>query len=98
MTAFAAVLITLMSEIRELQHLLLRFPELLIAQIGCILLIAEFFDLRLLQRLNPTPVKKHSYSKSGRRAKAAGKTATMANLTEFQETLGDMAAFKNLAE
>jgi len=60
MTAFVAVLITLLSQIPGFEYLLLRFPELLIVEIGCIVIIAEFFDLRLLQWLNPPPVRKRS--------------------------------------
>lgn len=58
MTALVAVVITLLSQIPGFVRLLLRFPELLIVQIGCIVIIAEFFDLRLLEWLNPPPVKK----------------------------------------
>jgi hypothetical protein len=55
MTVLLAVLITLLTEIHALQQLLLRFPELLIVQIGCVVVIAEYFDLRLLQWMNPAP-------------------------------------------
>lgn len=68
MTAFVAVLITLLSQIPGFMHLLLRFPELLIAQVGCVVLIAEFLDLRLLQWLNPSIDKKRS---SGRAKKTS---------------------------
>jgi len=60
MTAIVALLITLLSEINGFRNLFLYFPELLIMQIGCIVAIAEFFDLRLLRWLNPTAVKKSS--------------------------------------
>jgi hypothetical protein len=53
MTALVAVLITFLFQINGFQKLFLRFPELLIAETGCIVVIAEFFDLRLLARLNP---------------------------------------------
>ena len=60
MTAIVALLIALLSEINGFRNLFLYFPELLIMQIGCIMAIAEFFDLRLLRWLNPTAVKKSS--------------------------------------
>jgi hypothetical protein len=60
MTAFVAVLITLISQIVGFRNLFLYYPELLIIQIGCIMVIAEFFDLRLLQHLNPPTAKKNS--------------------------------------
>jgi hypothetical protein len=55
MTALLAVLITLMTAIAGLQQLMMRFPELLIVQIGCIVVVSEYFDLRLLQWINPVP-------------------------------------------
>lgn len=75
MTTLVAVLITLLSQIREVEHLFLRFPELLFVQIGCIVVIAEFFDLRLLQWLNPTAVKKQSYQSGKKVTKRLGKTS-----------------------
>jgi len=53
MTALVAVLITFLSQIQTLKAILLRFPELLFAQIGCIVVIAKFLDFRLLHWLNP---------------------------------------------
>ncbi len=53
MTALVAVVITLLCGIPGFDRLLLSFPELLILQVISIVLISEFFDLRLLQRLNP---------------------------------------------
>lgn len=52
-TVFVAVVITLFSQIDGLRNLFLYYPELLICQIGCIVVISEFFDLRLLSFLNP---------------------------------------------
>jgi len=60
MTVLLAVLFTLLTEIHALQQLLLRFPELLIVQIGCVVVIAEYFDLRLLQWMNPVPQRRVS--------------------------------------
>jgi hypothetical protein len=53
-TAIVGILLTLLSDIHDFRHMLMQFPELLIFQIGCIVAIAEYFDLRLLQHLNPT--------------------------------------------
>ena len=60
MTVLIAILITLLSQINGLRNLFLYFPELLIMQIGCIIVMAEFFDLRLLARLNTGAVKNRS--------------------------------------
>jgi hypothetical protein len=53
MTVLVAVLLALLAAIQALKHLLLCFPELLIAQIGCIVLISKFLAWRQLQWLNP---------------------------------------------
>jgi len=60
MTALVAVLITLISLIDGFRNLFLYCPELLIMQMGCIVIIAEFFDLRLLRWINPPAAKKAS--------------------------------------
>lgn len=60
MTAFVAVLITLISQINGFKNLFLYYPELLIMQMGFIMVIAEFFDLRLLRWLNPPRARKKS--------------------------------------
>jgi hypothetical protein len=62
MTALVAVLITLISEIPQVSKLLVEFPELLLTQVGLIVLIAEFFDWRLLEKFNP-PKKKRKRAK-----------------------------------
>lgn len=49
MTILVAMLITGISRIPGGMRLLLYYPELLIAQVGCILMIAQFLDLRLLE-------------------------------------------------
>jgi hypothetical protein len=54
-TAFAGVLICLLAQMPGLMRLLLRFPELLIVQIGCVVVIGEFLSLRLFQRSYLTP-------------------------------------------
>jgi hypothetical protein len=60
MTALVAVLITLLAENHAAKQALLRYPELLFMQIGCIVVIAKFFDFRLLSRLNPAVVTSRS--------------------------------------
>jgi hypothetical protein len=62
MTALVAVLITFLFQMNEVRRVFLRFPELLVLEIGCIIVIAKFFDLRLLGWLNPPVVKKQSLS------------------------------------
>jgi hypothetical protein len=63
-TVFVAILITFFSQIDGLRSMFLYYPELLICQIGCIVVIAEFFDLRLLSFLNPPRKKSHSKRKT----------------------------------
>jgi hypothetical protein len=53
MTALVAVLITLVAQNHTARQAVLRYPELLFVQIGCIVVIAKFLDFRLLSRLNP---------------------------------------------
>jgi len=59
MTALVAVIITLLYQIHGFQRLFLCFPELLILEIGCIIVMAEYLDLRLLGRWNPPVVRRH---------------------------------------
>src|SRR5262245_17165431 len=49
MTVIVAVIIMLLAKATGL-HLLLRYPEVLVIQIGCIVLIAEHLNLRLLEK------------------------------------------------
>jgi hypothetical protein len=67
MTTLLAVLITLLTAIPGLRQFMMRFPELLIVQLGCIVLISEYLDLRLLQWINPAPPPKASGRKSKRK-------------------------------
>jgi hypothetical protein len=55
MTVAAGISICLIAEIPGLMRLLLRFPELLMAQIGCVVAVGEFLNLRLAQRRFSTP-------------------------------------------
>ena len=77
MTALLAVLITMISTVEGLQQLLMHFPELLIVQIGCIVVISEYFDLRLLQWINPAPSSEASGWKSERKASTEAREASL---------------------
>ena len=66
MTALLAVVITLLSEIPGFTSLLLHYPELLVLQVGCIVFIAKFLNLRLLEWINPPVARRGT-----RRARAA---------------------------
>jgi hypothetical protein len=70
MTALVAVLITLMADIPHFDSLMLRFPEVLFLEIGLIIAIAEYLDLRLLQSLNP---KVEEQKSTGKKASAQAK-------------------------
>jgi hypothetical protein len=59
-TVLVAILITLFSQINGFRNMFLYYPELLLCQIGCIVVISEFFDLRLLSFLNPPRAKGRS--------------------------------------
>jgi hypothetical protein len=83
MTALVAVLVTLLSSIGEIERFFVRYPELLLAQVGGIIVIAEYLDLRLLESLNP-PVKKR---KKRRTAKSASQTTGNASLVSPLEAI-----------
>jgi hypothetical protein len=53
MTALIAVLLTWLAGISQVRQLLLDYPELLIAQIGGIIVISKFMAFRWLKFLNP---------------------------------------------
>lgn len=72
MTALLAVLIAQIASVHGFQRALVRFPELMIAEVGLIILIAEFFGYRLLSVFNPPPVKKRRKRRKSRRR---GRTA-----------------------
>ncbi len=52
-TAAIAALLTVLADLPQLRRLLLAYPELLIAQIGCIVVISKFLAFRCLKALNP---------------------------------------------
>jgi len=75
MTALVAVLITFLFQINGFRGLFLHFPELLVVETGCIVVIAEFFDLRLLARLNPpVPISLPS-KRAGEKVRSAARKA-----------------------
>ncbi|NLE37633.1 MAG: hypothetical protein GX621_06365 [Pirellulaceae bacterium] len=53
MTIVVALILTFCIQMPSLLTFLLKYPELLVTQIGLIVVIAEYFDLRLLQWMNP---------------------------------------------
>lgn len=55
-TAVVAMVLFYLSQLHWLRQLLLHYPEILLAQIGGIMIISEYFDFRLLAWMNPTPV------------------------------------------
>lgn len=57
MTVLVGIFITLIARINGFRSLFLYFPELLIVQIAFNVIIAEYFDLRLLACLNPAAEK-----------------------------------------
>lgn len=75
MTALVAVLITFLFQINGFRELFLHFPELLIVETGCIVVIAEFFDFRLLAWLNPPVPSRLPAIGVKRKAKSAAKKA-----------------------
>jgi hypothetical protein len=68
MTALVAVLISAVSSIRGFQGILVRYPELLVLEIGLIIVLSEFFGYRLFGGFNPAP------KKSGRRKRRKKKS------------------------
>ena len=90
MTAFVAVLITLLYQIHGFGRLFLYFPELLVLEIGCIIVIAEFFDLRLLARLN-APVGRKPSSRCAKETESdAGKAALQRSFAEVRRVKADV--------
>jgi hypothetical protein len=69
-----AVVITLMASVHVLEVFMLQYPEVLIFEIGLIMVIAEYFDLRLLQDLNPKPDEKKKRGGSGKGPGGNGST------------------------
>ena len=84
MTVLVAVIIALLSRMHSLDSMLLRFPELLVMQIGLIVLIAEFFDLRLLQELNPLIVKKNLHEKEDKIVESNPKNTTQTGVADMK--------------
>jgi hypothetical protein len=53
MTALVGVVLAALAEIPQVSDVLIHYPELLIAQIGLIIIISQFMAWRLLERFNP---------------------------------------------
>lgn len=71
-TAAVAVLITAIAAIPGFELTLARYPELLLVETGCIILIAECLGLRLFSHLNPpVPKKKKSSKKKSKKTSTA---------------------------
>jgi hypothetical protein len=56
-TVAAAIIIMAIANISGCVELFLRFPELLLAQAGCVLLINKHLNLRLLDGFNPLVIR-----------------------------------------
>lgn len=78
-TAAVAVLITAVAAIPGLELTLARHPELLLVEIGCIILIAECLGLRLFSHLNPPVPKKKRKSSKKKSKKAVAAAAAPEN-------------------
>jgi hypothetical protein len=84
MTALVAVIITLVSMVPGVLRLLAERPELLLVQVGGIVVIARYFDWRLLERFNPAPQRRNA-SKKTRSARLATAEATKADTLDEAE-------------
>ena len=67
-TVLAAIVITGLAQLAASVELFLRFPELLLAQAGCVLLIKTRLDLRLCEAVNPIAGLIRSAGAAGRRS------------------------------
>jgi len=72
MTALVAVLIALPYGSKGFRDVFLRFPELLIFEIGCIIAIAEYLDLRLLTGWNPPAARRGRLARRGSVVRSVG--------------------------
>jgi len=87
MTALVAVLIALLSGISLVSELLAAFPELLLAHVGVIILIAEFFDWRLLERFNPSARKRKGNKSTRSTVTDAARADSLEEAAEQTQTL-----------
>jgi len=74
-TVAAAMIITAIADIRGAVELFLRFPELLLAQAGCVLLINKHLNLRLLDGFNPLLIRVPAVQPSSSSASAADQSS-----------------------
>ena len=79
MTALVAVLITALWGIPGFVTVLIRFPELLILEVGLIIAISEFFGFRLFQTINPVPLEQLDRKKNNKKKQARSKRAAPKN-------------------
>jgi len=75
MTALVAVVIALLSQVPGFRELLLRYPELLVLQIGCIVVVSKLLNLRLLEWMNPKVKKRRARSAKAKEAAAGAPRA-----------------------
>ncbi|MEZ4651350.1 MAG: 7TM domain-containing protein [Candidatus Eisenbacteria bacterium] len=80
MTALVAVLITALARVPTVLSLVVHYPELLLAEIGGMILISYFLGFRALAFLNPPLPKKRK--KKGRKSKA-GRAGLAAASSQF---------------
>lgn len=70
MTALVAVFITALWVIPGFVAVLIRFPELLVLEVGLIITISEFLGYRLFQNINPVPLKQQNKTKKNKKKPA----------------------------
>lgn len=74
-TVVAGIIIMEVANIRGAVELFLRFPELLLAQAGCVLLINRYLNLRFLDGFNPLVIRRPTVEPSSCSAPAADPTS-----------------------
>lgn len=90
MTALVAVLITGLARVPAVLSLVVHYPELLLAEIGGMILISYFLGFRALAFLNPPLPKKRK--KKGRKSKAARASQRLASYQSPQFPKAPMVA------
>lgn len=88
-TAFAAIVITLLGSVAAIQEGLIRFPELILCCPALIMVVSDRLALRLLQHLNPPPKKKKKKAKMSTAAPSAGATTAVESVQSIAH-LGDV--------
>ncbi|UCE24498.1 MAG: hypothetical protein JSU74_00155 [Candidatus Zixiibacteriota bacterium] len=67
MTALTAVIIAGLASVELLAGVMMHFPELILVQIGLIIIVSEYFGFRLLAPLNPPPRKRQGKDRGKRK-------------------------------